>query len=161
MYGGVTRKRQGEGLANCAAHSIGTDGVLCPPRGQGPVLTPHLQLDAIGVLTQIDHIRTTHDLRPKRTSIRLEHPFGVVLRGHQHIRKSGGQPGEVHLELAEHPQPTNPGAGGHQVISEAPRVEQLQRSGVHGERAGEVGLLGTALQYRAAEAGSGKVAGQH
>ncbi len=52
-------------------------------------------------------------------------------------------------------------AGGHQVISEAPRVEQLQRSGVHGERAGEIGLLATALQYRAVEAGSGKVAGQH
>src|SRR5215208_8306371 len=31
---------------------------------------------------------------------------------------------------------------------------------MHGERAGEVRFLGAALQYRAAEAGSGKVAGQ-
>lgn len=89
------------------------------------------------------------------------HATRMPVDGAQHIRKSGGQPGQVHLEPAEHLQPTIPGAGGHQVICEAPRVEQPQRSGVHGERAGEVGFLGTALQYRAAEAGSGKVAGQH
>jgi hypothetical protein len=89
------------------------------------------------------------------------HATRMTVGGAQHIRKSGGQPGQVHLELAEHPQLTNPDAGGHQVICEASRVEQLQRSGVHGEGAGEVGHLATALQYRAAEAGSGKVAGQH
>jgi hypothetical protein len=55
-----------------------------------PVLVLHVQLDTVGVLAQIDHLRTTHDLRPERTGTLLEHSFSVVLRGHQHVRKSGG-----------------------------------------------------------------------
>jgi hypothetical protein len=90
LYGGVTRVRQGEGLAHFAVHPIGTDGVHCPPRAQGPVLVLHVQLDSVGVLAQIDHLRTTHDLRPERAGTLLEHSFSVVLRGHQHIRESGG-----------------------------------------------------------------------
>ena len=50
--------------------------------------------------------------------------------------------------------------GGDEFVGHAAGVQLLQRAGVHGERPGQVGPLGVALEYHAAHPGPGQVTGQ-
>ncbi len=155
----------GEGQAECltdgAAHAVRADQVGRAVGRGGPVLLLYAGLHAVAVLVQAGHPGPVPEGDAGLLRAPLQQPLDLVLRGDQHEREAGGQPGRLQDDAAEEPHAPQRVAVRQQFVGEAARVELFEAAGVHGHRAGQVAEAGgAALQQGDAQAGDGEVPGE-
>ena len=117
---------------------------------------PHL----VVVLHQADDLRSAVDGHAELAGPLLEQQLRAALGHDQQLRVAAGQDPEVERRARRGRHALHAEAAGQEPVGEAARVQQLQRAGVHGERAGEVRLLGPPLEHRTAHAGQCELARQ-
>jgi hypothetical protein len=157
---GLAGERHPQGLADGAVHPVGADHVARADQVLGLAVRADDQLHPVREPGQPGDFGAVPELGAEVAGAVGQHPFGLVLRGAQHVREPAGQPRQAELRAAEEPQLRLRGAGGHEFVGHAAGVQLLQRAGVHGERPGQVGHLGVALEHHAPHPGPSQVTGQ-
>jgi hypothetical protein len=138
-----------------AAHRIG-----------GPLLVAAVdgQRDTVGVLAQPSHLGAADGLHAQLAGSLLQQRLGARLPDDQHVGEPAVGMPQVEGDLAVpqvHPHLGQLEPRRHQLVGDPSHAQQFQRAGMQGERSGEVGLPGPALQDLDGDAGGGQVAGEH
>ncbi len=144
-------------LAHFAVSAVAPDDVT---RRLGAAVG-ELDHDPLGVLTDPCDLGTPDDLHAQLTGARLQQALGTALRHDQHHGVTGLQRTQIEHGAGGGLQLLHGPAERHQIVRQSAGVEQFERTGVHGERPRQIGLLGPPLQQPATHTGPSQLARQH
>ena len=151
-------------LAHRAVHAVGAHDVSGTDRLRSLFLGSDRHEDTVGVLPQVvDRVWPVHVAAQLAQPVQ-EDRLGDILRNHQGMGVSGGQPVEgyrgQHMVAVPKCEPGHDVALGAEPVGDLQFLQDFERSGVHHGGARGVGTLGKAVDENEGDAFSGENAGQ-
>ena len=116
---------------------------------------------SIGVLAEPDHLGALDDVHAQLAGALHQQLLGAALRHDEDHRVPGAELPQIDAGARCRPDLADHHSARHQGVTQPSGVEELERPGVHGERAGDVRLLGAPLQHPAADTAQRQFTGEH
>ncbi len=140
-----------------AVRAVASDDVLGP---DGRAVRARHR-DAVRVLGQPDDLRAAHHRDAHVVDPGAKHVLGAALRDDQQHPEPRRQLTKVHRDPARRRDLVDRDPARQQLVGHPPRVEQLERARVYGERPGDVRYIGALLEQLDPRAAERQFAGQH